>query len=69
MATNEYTKELQSLKHHANDIGMTKAKYQATIYNENKACVQWSASVISKVIKHLNLREKMVLRMSSIKGC
>ena len=60
MATNECATELQSLKHSANDIGITEAYSFTKIYNNNKAAVQWEASVTSKVINHLNLQENMV---------
>ena len=60
MANNECATEIQSLKHRANDIGIPEAYSCTNIYNDNKAAVQWAASVTSKVIKHLNLRENMV---------
>ena len=60
MATNEYAIELQSIKHRAHDIGIPEAYSRTKIYNDNKAAVQWAASVTSKGIKHLNLREKLV---------
>ena len=31
-----------------------------TIYNDNQACVNWSASLTTKGIKHLNLNENMI---------
>ena len=60
MGTNECTKELQSLKHCANNIGIPEAYSCTKIYNNNKAAVQWAASVTSKGIKHLNLWKNMV---------
>ena len=60
MATNECTTELQSLKHRANDIGIPESYTRTKLYNNNKAAVQWAASVTSKGIKHLNLRENVV---------
>ena len=60
METNKCAKELQYLKHCANNIGIMESNNQTTIYNENKACVQCSASVTCKGIKHLNIRENMV---------
>ena len=60
MATNECTNGLQSLKHRANNIGIPEAYARTKIYNDNKAAVQWAASVTSKGIKHLNLRENIV---------
>ena len=55
MATNECATELQSLKHSAKNIGVPEAYSRTKIYNDNKAAVQWAASVTSKGIKHLNL--------------
>ena len=60
MATNECATELQSLKHRANDIGIPEAYSRTKIYNNNEAAVQWSASVTSMGIKHLNLQENIV---------
>ena len=59
MATNECSTELQLIKHRENDIGIPEAYSCTKIYNDNKAAVQWAASVTSKGIKHLNLRENM----------
>ena len=60
MATNECSTEIQSQKHCANDIGIQEAYSCTKIYNNNKAAVQWAASVTSKGIKHLHLQEIMV---------
>ena len=60
MATNECTTELQSIKHSSHNIGISEAYSRTKIYNYNKAYIQWAASVTSKGIKHLNLRENMV---------
>ena len=59
-ATNECVTDLQSIKHRASDIGLTEANNCTTVYNDNQACVNWSASVTSKGTKHINLRENMV---------
>ena len=56
MVTNECTTELQSLNYRSNDIGIPEAYARTKIYHDNKANVQWAASVTSKGIKHLNLR-------------
>ena len=56
MATNKCATELQSLKHHSNDMGILEAYSHTKIYNYNKAVVQWATSVTSKGVKHLNLR-------------
>ena len=60
MATNNCATELQSLKHSANDIVIPEAYSCTKKYNDNKAAVQWAASVTSKVINHLKLQENMV---------
>ena len=60
MATNEYATELQSLKRCANNIGIPEAYSRTKIYNNNKADVQWVASVTLKGIKHLNLQEIVI---------
>ena len=61
MATKECNTELQTRKHHANDIGIPEVYSSKKIYNDNNAAVQWAASVTSKGIKHLNLQENMIL--------
>ena len=60
MATKECSTELQSLKHCANDIEIPESSSITKIYNNNKTAVHWAASVTSKGIKHLNLKENMV---------
>jgi hypothetical protein len=60
IATNECVTELQSIKNRAQDLGMVDASDRTPVYNDNAACVQWSASVTNKGIKHLNLRENQV---------
>ena len=39
---------------------MPDADHPITIYNDNQACVDWSASVTTKGTKHLNLCENYV---------
>ena len=56
MATNEYATELQTIKRRANNIGILEAYSCTKIYNNNKADIQWAASVTSKGIKHLNFQ-------------
>jgi len=36
---------------------MPDANTQTTVYNDNHACIDWSASVMSKGTAHLNLKE------------
>ena len=61
MATNKWATEIQSIKHGAKDIGIPEAYSRTKIYNDKKAAIQWAASVTSKRIKHLKLRESMDL--------
>ena len=60
VATNECITELMSIKHRARDLGMADADDRTTVYNDNQAAVNWAASITTKGIKHLNLRENMV---------
>ena len=60
MATNECVTKLQSIQLRALDLGMLECKQSIIVYNDNQACVQWSASMTSKGIKYLNLRENQV---------
>eukprot|EP00956_Cyclotella_meneghiniana_P010952 scaffold15313_cov39-Cyclotella_meneghiniana.AAC.3 len=39
---------------------MPEANDIMTVYNDNNACVQWSASVTNKGTKHMNLKENYV---------
>ena len=39
---------------------MIDAAEQTPVYNDNKACVQWSASVTTKRVKYLNLHENKI---------
>ena len=39
---------------------MTDAAAPVTIYNDNQACVDWSAAVTNNGTKHLNLHENYV---------
>ena len=60
IATNECTTELQSLRYRAQDLHMSDAFERTTIYNDNKAAVDWAASCTNKGTKHINLRENYV---------
>ena len=60
MAVNDCIKEIQSMKHRANNIGITEAYYRTKIYNDNKAEVQLAYLVTSKLNKHINLEENTV---------
>ena len=55
MSTNKCATELQSLKHRSDDIVIPEAYSRTNIYNDNKAAVQWAASVNLQVIKHIKL--------------
>jgi hypothetical protein len=60
IATNECTTELDSIIHRARDLDMPDASQRITIYNDNKAAVDWAAACTNKGTKHLNLRENYV---------
>ena len=48
-------KELLSIKNCAKDLSIADAIDHTTVFNNNKACVDLSAALTSKGIKHLNL--------------
>eukprot|EP00804_Cyclotella_cryptica_P008738 CCRYP_018465-RC/>CCRYP_018465-RC protein AED:0.27 eAED:0.26 QI:0/-1/0/1/-1/0/1/0/969 len=60
IATSECMTELEHLRHRASDLNITDANTTVPVYNDNAACVQWSASVTNKGTKHMNLRENYV---------
>eukprot|EP00956_Cyclotella_meneghiniana_P016782 scaffold26800_cov39-Cyclotella_meneghiniana.AAC.1 len=60
VATNECMTELEHIRHRAIDLHMPEANDKITVYNDNDACVQWSASVTNKGTKHMNLKENYV---------
>ena len=60
VATSECMTELEHIRHRAIDLGMSDANDRITVYNDNDACVQWSASVTNKGTKHMNLKENYV---------
>jgi len=60
MATSECMKMLMSIKLRAQDLGILHASEITSLYNDNQACVNWSASSTTKGVKHLNLRENHV---------
>eukprot|EP00956_Cyclotella_meneghiniana_P030923 scaffold79637_cov24-Cyclotella_meneghiniana.AAC.1 len=60
VATNECMTELEHIRHRAIDLHMPDANDKITVYNDNDACVQWSASVTNKGTKHMNLKENYV---------
>eukprot|EP00804_Cyclotella_cryptica_P021483 CCRYP_005804-RA/>CCRYP_005804-RA protein AED:0.39 eAED:0.32 QI:0/-1/0/1/-1/1/1/0/524 len=59
-ATHECVNELLSIKHRAMDLGFPDATSTITVYNDNKAAVDWAASVTLKGTKHINLHENCV---------
>ena len=60
IATNECVKDLLHVKHCATDLGMLDASDTTSVYNDNQACVNWSASCTTKGVKHLNLKENKI---------
>ena len=60
VATNECVVDLLSVKLRMADLDMHDAHIPTKVYNDNQAAVQWTASLTSKGIKYINLRETMV---------
>ena len=60
LATNEYVKELLDVRNCAEEMDIPDAATNTPVYNDNMACVNWSASVTSKGTEHINLRENKV---------
>lgn len=60
VATNECTTELLSIRNRCQDLSLPDITLPTTIYNDNQACVDWSSTVTTKGIKHVNLRENRV---------
>ncbi|EJK43756.1 hypothetical protein THAOC_37768, partial [Thalassiosira oceanica] len=61
VATNECVEELLSVRYRAADLDLLEEVSGPTaVYNDNQACVNWSASLTTKGIKHLNLNENMI---------
>ena len=59
-ATNKCVVDLISVKSCMADLNMADAHLPTTVYNDNQACVNWSALLTTKGIKHINLRENMI---------
>ena len=59
-ATNECVKDTLAIKLLAQDLHMLDGSQCTPVYNDNEACVSWSASVTNKGTKHMNLRENSV---------
>eukprot|EP00804_Cyclotella_cryptica_P021434 CCRYP_005776-RA/>CCRYP_005776-RA protein AED:0.13 eAED:0.00 QI:0/0/0/1/1/1/5/0/1584 len=60
IATSKCLAELEHIRHRASDLDIPDANDTIPVYNDNAACVQWSASVTNKGTKHMNLRENYV---------
>eukprot|EP00804_Cyclotella_cryptica_P002399 CCRYP_004096-RA/>CCRYP_004096-RA protein AED:0.22 eAED:0.22 QI:0/0/0/1/0/0/3/0/917 len=60
IATSECMTELEHIRHRASDLNIPDANDKIPVYNDNAACVQWSASVTNKGTKHMNLRENYI---------
>ena len=63
VATNECVRDLQSIHHRAQDLGMADAYEQTTVYNDNQAAVDWADSCTNKGTKHINLCENYVRKL------
>jgi hypothetical protein len=60
IATNECVTELLSIRNRCQDMNLPDTINPTTVYNDNQACVDWSSTVTTKGIKHVNLRENRV---------
>ena len=60
VATSECVSELEHIRHCAEDLAIPDVQSAIPVYNDNKACVDWSASVTIKGTKRLNLKENFV---------
>jgi hypothetical protein len=60
VATSECMTELEHIRHRALDLDIPEVHDTIPVYNDNAACVQWSASVTNKGTKHMNLKENYV---------
>jgi hypothetical protein len=60
IATDACVVELLHVKNCAIDLGIADARNTITVYNDNKAAVNWAAACTSKGTKHLNLHENCV---------
>jgi hypothetical protein len=60
IATDACVAELLHIKHCAIDLGIVDARNTITVYNDNKAAVDWAAACTNKGTKHLNLHENCV---------
>ena len=60
IATNECVTELLSIRNRCQDMNLPDIMDPTTVYNDNQACVDWSSTVTTKGIKHVNLRENQV---------
>ena len=60
IATNECVTELLGIRNRCHDMHLSDTASPTIVYNDNQACVDWSSTVTTKGIKHVNLRENRV---------
>jgi hypothetical protein len=61
-ATDECTKALQHVSYLIDGLNLrnTYMKSPTTIYNDNKACVDWSHNLTTKGLRHIQIRENTI---------
>ena len=60
VATNKCITELEHVCNHAQDLDIQDATTCIMIYNDNDACINWSASVMNKGTKYIILHENYI---------
>ena len=61
-ATDECVKRLQQIRNIAEDLNILDTIMPNTVkvHNDNNACVQWSASMTTRALRHIQMRENAV---------
>ena len=58
--TDECIKDVLSVRHRCEDIGLSDNAASTNVYNDNQGCVQWAKTTTTTGMKHLNLRETAI---------
>ena len=56
-AVDEATKEVLSLRHRCDDMGLPDSSSPTTVFNDNRGTCDWSKGTSTKGMRHLNLRD------------
>jgi transposase InsO family protein len=59
-ATDECAKEILSIRHRGQDIGLDDTTSPTKLFNDNQACVDWCKTTTTSGMKHINLRDNAV---------